>query len=244
MEAGVFVFYDVFSILCAQKQVSPSKAAEDIGLSRPAVAKWKKGAMPGGATLDKVAEYFGVSVDCLLRNSKEETLDIISENFNVSKDHVLGKDNAGDSVTNTFYELYCQLCKEKGVTPTRAALEMGLSKALPTTWKNKGTTPRASQLNKISEYFGVSVDYLIGNTKEASEESSFEPTLNARDYRDIAKRLKETLDDLTNNSDGLMFDGEPLDDETKELLRISLQNQLEMTKLMAKKKYTPKKYQK
>ena len=68
--------------------------------------------------------------------------------------------------------------------------------------------------------------------------------LNDRDRRDIAKRLKETLDDLVNDKDGLMFDGEPLDDETKELLRISLQNQLEMTKLMAKKKYTAKKYQK
>ncbi len=41
-----------------------------------------------------------------------------------------------------------------------------------------------------------------------------------------------------------MFDGEPLDDETRQLLRQSLQSQLEMTKRLAKQKYTPKKYRK
>ena len=38
-----------------------------------------------------------------------------------------------------------------------------------------------------------------------------------------------------------MFDGEPIDDETRELLRISLQNQLEISKRIAKaKKFTQK----
>ncbi|WP_278278778.1 hypothetical protein [Butyricicoccus sp. OF10-2] len=41
-----------------------------------------------------------------------------------------------------------------------------------------------------------------------------------------------------------MFDGEPIDDETRELLRISLQNQLEISKRIAKQKFTPKKYRK
>lgn len=62
-----------------------------------------------------------------------------------------------------FYDLYCKLCRQKGVSPTRAALDMGMSKATPTTWKNKGTTPQASQLQKISEYFGVSIDFLLQN---------------------------------------------------------------------------------
>lgn len=41
-----------------------------------------------------------------------------------------------------------------------------------------------------------------------------------------------------------MFDGEPLDDETRELLVESLRKDLEWAKRMAKKKYTPKKYRK
>lgn len=71
-----------------------------------------------------------------------------------------------------FYELFCKLCDEKNVAPTRAALDMGMSKATPTTWKNKGTTPQAAQLQKIADYFGVSVDYLLGNEEKlASQEA-------------------------------------------------------------------------
>lgn len=60
-----------------------------------------------------------------------------------------------------FYDLFCALCSQKGVSPTRAALEIGLSKSTPTTWKKKGTTPQAAQLQKIAGYFGVTVDELL-----------------------------------------------------------------------------------
>jgi len=52
------------------------------------------------------------------------------------------------------------------------------------------------------------------------------------------------LGQLGSSEEALMFDGEPLDEETRELLRASLKNQLEMTKKIAKEKYTPKKYRK
>lgn len=142
-----------------------------------------------------------------------------------------------------FYDIFVLLCAKNRVSQSKAVTDIGLARSTITKWKN-GAVPSGSTLDKFAEYFGVSVDYLLKSSKDEPEEPAYEPTLNARDQRDVAKRLKETLDDLTNNTDGLMFDGEPLDEETKELLRISLQNQLEMTKLMAKKKYTPKKYQK
>ena len=67
------------------------------------------------------------------------------------------------------------------------------------------------------------------------------PALNKKDEKDIAKKLDETLGQLE-SSDGLMFDGEVLDEETKELLKISLENALRTAKVTAKKKFTPKKY--
>ena len=39
-----------------------------------------------------------------------------------------------------------------------------------------------------------------------------------------------------------MFDGEPLDEESMELLKVSLQNQYTLAKQIAKQKFTPKKY--
>ena len=39
-----------------------------------------------------------------------------------------------------------------------------------------------------------------------------------------------------------MFSGEPLDDNTRELLKASLENSITIAKINAKQKFTPKKY--
>lgn len=65
------MFYDRFKQLCERKGISCNKAAQEIGLSNATPTKWKKtGATPVGDTLDKIAVYFGVSVDYLLGKEK------------------------------------------------------------------------------------------------------------------------------------------------------------------------------
>ena len=66
------MFYDIYVDLCRKAGLSPSAAAEKIGRSRTAVAKWKKGTMPSGATLNAFARLFEVSVDYLLGNEQKE----------------------------------------------------------------------------------------------------------------------------------------------------------------------------
>lgn len=65
------MFYDVFTDLCERKGVSPNKALTDCGISRTSTAKWREGAIPRGVTLQKLADYFGVTTDYLL--TREET---------------------------------------------------------------------------------------------------------------------------------------------------------------------------
>ena len=66
------MFFDIFKLLCEKKGVSPKKATEDIGLSNSITTKWKKtGAPPKGDTLQRIADYFGVTTDYLLTG--EET---------------------------------------------------------------------------------------------------------------------------------------------------------------------------
>ena len=65
-----------------------------------------------------------------------------------------------------FYDLYLDLCKKKNVSPTKAALDIGISKATPSTWKKRGLTPQGDTLNKIASYFGVSTDYLLGQEQK------------------------------------------------------------------------------
>lgn len=66
------MFYDLFIALCREKGICPSRAVEAIGMNRASAVKWKNGTVPGGATLHKLAEYFGVSVDYLLGNEAAE----------------------------------------------------------------------------------------------------------------------------------------------------------------------------
>lgn len=66
-----------------------------------------------------------------------------------------------------FYDKYRQLCGAVGKSPSAAAVEMGISKGTVSTWKNRGRTPQTAQLKKIADYFGVSIDYLLGNTEDA-----------------------------------------------------------------------------
>ena len=82
----------------------------------------------------------------------------------------------------------------------------------------------------------------MGWTDDSESQST--PTLNKKDEKDIAKRLEQTLSQLESEQDGLMFSGEPLDDETRELLKASLENSITIAKINAKQKFTPKKYRK
>lgn len=81
-----------------------------------------------------------------------------------------------------FYDKFVSLCKEKGVAPTRAALDIGLSKSAPIKWRTTGATPNGETLNKIAEYFSVSVSVLFG------EETKKAPT----------PKGEREMDDLTN----------------------------------------------
>lgn len=65
-----------------------------------------------------------------------------------------------------FYDLFCQLCEKKGVSVTRATVEMGLSRTIGSKWKRTGATPNGETLNKIADYFGVTTDYLLTGEKE------------------------------------------------------------------------------
>lgn len=57
--------------LCNKKGVSLSKLEKDVGLSNAAIRKWGTSS-PSVENLQKVAEYFNVTIDQLLAEQKEE----------------------------------------------------------------------------------------------------------------------------------------------------------------------------
>ena len=67
------MFFDTFNALCSSKGISCKRAAIEIGLSNSTPTKWKNtGATPNGETLNKIADYFGVTTDYLLTGEQKE----------------------------------------------------------------------------------------------------------------------------------------------------------------------------
>lgn len=60
------MFWDNFVSLCKAKNVSPTKVALDLELSNATTTRWRKGSIPQGKTLNRIADYFSVNVDDLL----------------------------------------------------------------------------------------------------------------------------------------------------------------------------------
>ena len=64
------MFWNNFIKLCAQNNVKPNNVTKQLGLSTATATDWKKGRIPRDVTLHKLADYFGVSVDYLLRTDE------------------------------------------------------------------------------------------------------------------------------------------------------------------------------
>ncbi len=131
-----------------------------------------------------------------------------------------------------------RLRREKGISMKELGKKIGVAESTISQYETGKREPDFETLLKLGEFFNVSVDYLLRG--EQYHEKM--PALTSKDERDISKKLEEALSQLESSQEGLMFQGEPLDDATKELIAISLRNSLEMGKRLAKQKFTPKKY--
>ena len=65
----------------------------------------------------------------------------------------------------SFYEKYQILCRNVGKSTSAVANAIGLNNSSVTCWK-RGSKPKAETIKKLSEYFGVAVDYLMGLTDD------------------------------------------------------------------------------
>lgn len=65
------MFWDNFERLSREKGMKPTPAAAEIGFPSASVVKWKKGTIPRGTTLQKIADYFNVTVNDLLSDPAE-----------------------------------------------------------------------------------------------------------------------------------------------------------------------------
>lgn len=99
-----------------------------------------------------------------------------------------------------FYEKYMKLCQKAGKRPYAVSKELGLGSSNVAQWQ-KGSTPRPQVLQKIADYFGVSVAYLMGDD-EPKETPLVNGDQELTDYLEMLKTRPECrmLFQLTKNA--------------------------------------------
>lgn len=107
-----------------------------------------------------------------------------------------------------FWNKFVELCNQKGVSPNFVARELGITSGTVTSWK-KGGTPRDTTLRKIADYFGVSVDYLLGRDQDflqhcAAPEKEKEPPLLEQLNNIMKDMTEEELEELNRYVDYLV----------------------------------------
>ena len=143
-----------------------------------------------------------------------------------------------------MYEVFEQLLQKRGVTSYKVAKEAGVTQTALSNWKAGRSTPTTKTLQKIADYFGVTVDYLISGKDDSSEDNR-ETELSARDERDIAKDLDRIMSEIKKGDDGpLYYNGVEIDDASINLLQNAIEYALRETKKENKVKYNPRKNQK
>ena len=70
-----------------------------------------------------------------------------------------------------MYEIFEQLLQKHNISAYRVAKEAGVTQTSLSNWKSGRNTPSTSTLQKIADYFGVTIDYLMtGEEKEGGEQ--------------------------------------------------------------------------
>ena len=69
-----------------------------------------------------------------------------------------------------FYDNFVKACNLHNKAPSAVAIDIGISKATVTGWKN-GSMPSDATLRKLADYFGVSPEELTGSTGPAQRKS-------------------------------------------------------------------------
>lgn len=99
-----------------------------------------------------------------------------------------------------FYDRFLELCKEKGVKPTNACVEAGLSRGLAAKWKSTGTEkPSADALEKLAAYFHMSIEEILGKPKTPAEaDVTFDDFTYAMygEAKDLSEESKNMLLDM------------------------------------------------
>ena len=66
-----------------------------------------------------------------------------------------------------FFNRFKQLCDQNNISVYRACTDIGLNRSAVAKWKSGGK-PNGTTAARLADYFGVTTDYLLGQTEAKS----------------------------------------------------------------------------
>ena len=127
-----------------------------------------------------------------------------------------------------MYEIFAKLLEERGVTAYKVSKATGIAGSTFSDWKSGRSTPKQDKLQKIADYFGVSVDFLITGKEETAVAQETHVDLKAE-----FNRIKKLLESGENAP--LYFGGQPADQESINLLLDQIKISIALMERMRKK---------
>lgn len=127
-----------------------------------------------------------------------------------------------------MYEIFAKLLEERGVTAYKVSKATGIAGSTFSDWKSGRSTPKQDKLQKIADYFGVSVDFLITGKEETAVAQETHV-----DLKEEFNRIKKLLESGENAP--LYFDGQPADQESINLLLDQIKISVALMERMRKK---------
>lgn len=90
-----------------------------------------------------------------------------------------------------MYEIFEQLMQERGLTHYGVWKNTGVSQSSLSDWRRGRGTPGAHSLAKIADFFGVTVDFLMGRENPAPNESGNIIKLRGKDGSFVERKLSD-----------------------------------------------------
>lgn len=141
-----------------------------------------------------------------------------------------------------MYDVFVELTQKYGVTAYKVSKDTGISQTTFSNWKSGRSIPNSSNLQKLADYFGVTIDYLMTGKEEPEKK---EITLTPKDERDITRDLDRIMNEIQKGEDSpLYYNGVEIDNASLNLLQNAIEFALRETKKENKVKYNPHKNKK
>jgi len=123
-----------------------------------------------------------------------------------------------------------ELCNEQGISLRQLEKSVGIGNGIIARWEH--SSPKVSSLDKVANYFNVSLDYLAGKTdvKKPNCVSEQVETATPSKVQELVSLIQEL------NHQNLILNGEPIDSDMIEIIKIMLKSNLDAWELITLQK--------